>query len=91
MKKTNVKKLQLRKNTVSNLSEQQSVQILGGAATVTCPTCCNQNTCAATCPATCANTCANTCAYTCIGCAETVGQLTCGPRCLLETIRNCPV
>lgn len=78
MKKQKLKKLGIKKSTISQLTQDQ----LNGGGTFTC----HGNSCCPTEAATCANTCAATCANTCNGCGPTNG---CGSGTGQDT-RFCP-
>ncbi|WP_430411240.1 hypothetical protein [Kordia sp.] len=75
MKKQKFQKLEIRKSTISQLTQDQ----LNGGGTITC----HGNSCCPTEAATCANTCANTCA----GCGPTNNGCGSGPTRFCPTIQ----
>jgi hypothetical protein len=78
MKKMQVSKLALRKNTISNLSERSARMLMGGGDTV--------YTCGDTWDVTCPVTCYNSCGGTCFGPGCGGGTAT-----TIPTRRTCPV
>jgi hypothetical protein len=88
MKKKQVHKLELRRNTVTNLARQVQVQVRGGAGTQPISVCicnitpqCPTNVPGTTCPFTC-----GTCIISCYG---TCGENTCGNTCFDSC--TCPI